>query len=189
MKRETVFRNEPPVFGFQKFLFAVSLFLLIVNFFPNGVRAQDEPNVGAPPPLKIVSKEEKKQLDAEPDVNKRTKLSLILIEARLKQAEDFYARQQFRAMFEQLGSFHALIDEALGFLNRNDAGKGKVLGSFKRFEMNLRAFLPRLEIIRRDLPGEFEPYVKSLAKEVRQARAEAIEPFFGETVVKENKND
>ena len=184
MKREkNVCRRKIFVAGLISFLIG---FCALTN-----VQAQDEQTIvgAAPPPLKIISKEEKTQLGAETDVNKHTKLALTLIEARLKQAEDLYGQQKFPEMFEQLGSFHALIDETLEFLNQNDAGRGKVLGSFKKFEMNLRAFLPRLEIIRRDVPSEFEPYVKSLAKEVRQARADAIEPFFSETVVRENKNE
>jgi hypothetical protein len=89
-------------------------------------------------------------------------------------------------MFGELGAFHALVDKTLDYLDRNDNGGGKVLNNFKRVEMTLRAFLPRLEVIRRDLPERFEPYVRDLAKSVRKARSRAVDPLFSDTVVKEN---
>ena len=91
-------------------------------------------------------------------------------------------------MFDELGGFHALVDKTLDFLDHNDTGGGKVLNNFKRMEMSLRAFLPRLELIRRDLPEKYEFYVRDLAKYVRKARARAIEPLFGDTVVRDNDN-
>jgi hypothetical protein len=37
--------------------------------------------------------------------------------------------------------------------------------------------------MRRDLPIQYEPYVKSLIKYVEDTREKAIEPFYGNTVV------
>lgn len=173
--------------SYRKFLFAVGLFFLITaNCSLLTVFAQDDNEKdAAPPPLKIVSKEEKRQLDAEIDVTKRTKLALALTEARLKAAENFNSREQYREMFDELGSFDALIDKTLEFLKRSDNGRGKVLNNFKRLDLSLRTYLPRIEVIRRDLPAQYEFYVRSLAKNVREARARAVEPFFGATVVDE----
>ena len=167
-------------------LSVIGLFLLFAAFCsPLAVFAQDDENDSAPPPLKIISKEEKRQLDAETNVTKRTKLALVLIESRLKAAENFYSREQYREMFDELGRFDALIDKTLDFLNRNDNGRGKILNNFKRLDLSLRTYLPRIEIIRRDVPTQYEFYIRSLAKSVRQARAKAVEPFFGETVIDE----
>jgi len=147
---------------------------------------ENEQRDTAPPPLKIVSKEETRQLNTETDIKKRTKLALDLMGIRLKKAEDLNSQERYSEMFDELGGFHALVDKALDFLDRNDNGGGKVLNNFKRVEMSLRAFLPRLELIRRDLPEKYEFYVRDLAKIVRKARARAIEPFFDDTVVKDN---
>jgi hypothetical protein len=108
------------------------------------------------------------------------------MEIRLKKAEDLNSQQRFSEMFDELGAFHALVDRSLEFLNRNDSGEGKVLNNFKRLEMSLRAFLPRLEIIRRDLPEKYEFYVRELGKSIRKARGKAIDPLFSETDVKDN---
>jgi hypothetical protein len=111
------------------------------------------------------------------------------MEIRLKKAEELNAQGKYSEMFQELGDFHALVDKTLEYLDQNDTGKGKVLNNFKRVEMNLREFLPRLELIRRDLPAKYEFYVRSLAKYVREARSKAIDPLFGNTVIKDKNNN
>ncbi|HXG83878.1 MAG TPA: hypothetical protein VNI84_07615, partial [Pyrinomonadaceae bacterium] len=69
------------------------------------------------------------------------------------------------------------------FLNKNDTGRGKVLNNFKRLELSLRRFVPRIELIRRELPAKYEFYVRNLIKNVRAARSKAVEPFFSDSVV------
>ncbi len=137
----------------------------------------------APPPLKILTKDERTQLNAETDVKKRTRLTLELMEARIKQAEIFAGQNDYDAMFLQLGSFHGLMDNALDYLNGRNISRGKALDNLKRLEMALRKFRPRLELIRQDLSPRYEHYVYNLIKYVRDARTRAIEPLFGDTVV------
>lgn len=132
-----------------------------------------------PPPLKVLSKEEKSALEAQSDVKKRTLLTLDLMEARLLKAEGFKTEEKYRQMFEELGGFHALMDNTLNYLSRNNTGSGKVLNNFKRIEISLRKNINRLELIRRDLPPEYEPYLRRLIKYVREARTKAVEPLFG----------
>lgn len=189
MKRLSFIIGHLSLINWRKFIIS-NLFVLITACCSLlGVHAQDdEPKDTAPPPLKIVSKEETRQLNAETDIKKRTKLALDLMETRLKKAETLNSQQKYSEMFDELGGFHALMDKTLDFLDRNDDGGGKILNNFKRLEINLRAFLPRLELIRRDLPARYEFYVRDLAKNVRRARSKAIEPFFGQTVVKDSDN-
>lgn len=136
-----------------------------------------------PPPLKLLSKEEKTALEAQTDVKKRTILTLELMDARLVKAETSKTKEEFTQMFSELGGFHALMDSTLDYLKRNNTGSNKVLNNFKRIEMSLRKDITRLELIRRDLPIEYDPYIRSLVKLVREARSRAVEPLFGETVL------
>lgn len=177
--------------NFYKGIISGSLLILLGAFcFVFDVSAQEnEPREVMPPPLKFISKEEKKLLEAETDVKSRTKLALTLIDAKLKEAEFLSAQQKYQEMFERLGNFHALVDHTLDFLDRNDDGRGKVLNNFKRLEISLRTYLTRIELIRRDLPPEYEFYVRNLGKHIRNARAKAVEPFFSETIVPNNKNN
>ncbi len=141
----------------------------------------------APPPLRLLDQREKEKLSAEIDVKRRTKLALELMDIRLKQAESFDAGDNFDQMLVQLGGFHGLMDNMLAFLNSSDKDSGKVLNNFKRFEIGLRYFTPRLELIRRDMPLRYEFYVRTLIKYLRAARTKAIEPLFDDSVVPEKR--
>jgi hypothetical protein len=71
------------------------------------------------------------------------------------------------------------MDNTLDFLLRRDNGSSKIRNALKKYEIGLRGLAPRLELIRRDLPARFEPYVFRLIKNVRESRTKAIEPLFG----------
>lgn len=165
-------------------LFIITLVFSSVSFAQEKSFAQQEmPKDAEPPPIKIISKEEREQLSRETKIKNRTKLSLELMKFRLDKAEQFGAKNQYKEMFGELGRFHALVDNALWYLNRNDTGGSSVLYNFKRLEMGLREFLPRLELIRRDLPLNYEYYVRGLIINVRDARSKAVAPLFSDTVL------
>lgn len=160
------------------------LFIIFAAFSATETFAQPEmPKDAEPPPLKVISKEEREQLSKETKIKDRTKLSLQLMDLRLQKAEEFNSKNQHKEMFKELGKFHALIDNALWFLKSNNTENGAVLHNFKRLEMGLRTFLPRLEMIRRELPLNFEYYVRSLIINVRDARSKAVDPIFSDTVI------
>ncbi len=149
--------------------------------------AQPVPDDTAPPPLKYVSKEELARLDSIPEVKKRTQTALDLMSLRLKQAETLMAQDQLDLMYKELGSFHGLMDNTLEFLDKSDQDSRKVLNNYKRFEIGLRQFRPRLELIRRDIPVRYEHYVRNLIMYLRDARTKAVEPLFSDSVVPASK--
>ena len=159
-------------------LFGGAMLFGFCLLFAPAIAAQDAVQE-VPPPLKVLSKEEKSTLEAQTDVKKRTISTLDLMEARLLKAETFKTEEKYRQMFEELGGFHALMDNTLNYLSRNNTSSGKVLNNFKRIEISLRKNINRLELIRRDLPPEYEPYLRRLIKYVREARTKAVEPLFG----------
>jgi hypothetical protein len=83
------------------------------------VRAQGvvEDNL-APPPLRVMSSDEKTRLTAEGEVKRRTKLALELMDLRLKQAEKFDTAEDYDPMYVELGAFHGIMDNMLEFLNK-----------------------------------------------------------------------
>jgi hypothetical protein len=177
------------VFPFSSSLISPIKFLFVLFVFAQIGFAQDDWQEVAPPPVKVISKAEKSQLDAETDVKRRTKLSLELMDARLANAETRAKQEQYREMFDELGGFHGLMDNTLEFLSNSDTNKGKVLNNFKRVELTLRKYVTRLELVRRDLPIKYEFYVRKLVKFVREARSKAVEPLFGETVLPGSDNE
>ena len=166
------------------FAIAALCFLLAIS---SSNSAQDEiPPDAAPPPLKQLSKTEKERLATAHEVKERTKLSLELMDARVKIAEQYLPQEQYEMVFRELGGFHALVLDALEFLSDSDSDKKKVLDNFKRFEIGLRTFTVRLELIRREMPPQREYYVRLLLREMREARAKAVEPLFGDIGIKPN---
>jgi hypothetical protein len=174
----------------SRFLMPAFFLLLTAICLPLSAAAQtadDEPKDLVPPSPKMFSQEEKKQLEAQNDAKKRTELSLDFMEARLKKAETATTEEDYRAALDALAGFHALLDDSLKFLARNNNENRKVLNSFKTLEITLRKQTPRLEVVRRGMPFKYGWYVQRLIKAVRDARSKAVEPLFGDTVVPENK--
>ena len=148
-----------------------------VEFYPNA----------APPPVRAMSNIERTQLDGQQGLKDRTKLALALMSSRLSKAEEFNAKNDHTAMYSELGGFHALMDDTLEFLEAAPR-REKTLDNLKRFEMTLRGFAPRLALIRREIPAEYDHYVRVLLKYLRDARSKAIEPLFGDSVVPARRN-
>ena len=142
----------------------------------------------APPPAKTLSKEEKDLLNSQADSKKYTKIALELMEIRMKRAEEADARDDFDGMFVELGAFHALMDHSLDFLLKKHSDGKKAFNDFKRYELGIRGFSPRMELLRRDLPIKYEYYVRVLMKYLREARSKAIDPMFGDSVVRDKNN-
>lgn len=163
-------------------------FFLVLVLFAHTISAQgDVPDI-VPPPLKLISKNEQARLAAQShDIRNRNKLTLQLMGRRLSTAEDLRQSGDYNSMYSELGGFHGLMDDALQYLKTQNSRNRRVLDTFKRFEIGLRGFAPRLEVIRRELPLRYEDYVRRLIKYVRVARTIATEPLFGDTVIPERK--
>ncbi len=165
--------------------------LCLASLFILGVQAsyaQDAedrlPEGVVPPPLNLISKEEKNELAAESKLTNRTKLALNLIESRLTKSETSAENEEFQESLDQLGRFQALIRHTFFYLKENENEKGS-FKNFKRFEMTLRDFLPRLELLRRELPYKYGYHVEKMILFVRDARSNALEPLFADTVIPE----
>ncbi|CAN5670229.1 hypothetical protein BH24ACI3_BH24ACI3_06680 [soil metagenome] len=142
----------------------------------------------APPPLRIMSPDEREKLDKESGVRKRTELALSLMDLRLTEANNANSRDQLDEIFTHLAAFHAMMEDTLVFLEASDTNKSRVLLNFKRLEIGLRKFTPRLEMIRREMPLTHEFYVRTLMRRLRDARTRAVEPLFGETVLRDGRD-
>jgi hypothetical protein len=165
----------------QTRFFGSTAFAALLIFFSAGIglaqEASDEfPDI--PPPMRVASKEESDRLSSASDPKARTRLALEFMEARLKLAEQALSQTNFALVHRELGGFHFLVDDTLRYLIRNDAGNGASASNFKRYELTLRSFAPRIELIRREVPINYEPYVLSVLKRVREARSRAVEPLF-----------
>jgi hypothetical protein len=142
----------------------------------------------APPPLRLVPRDMRSQLDAAHDVKARVRLSVELAESRLASAERMTASQQYEFASRELGIYQGLLDDALRFLKEQKEQK-KLREVYKRFEISLRSHAARLETMRRTTPSEYAVNIKSLTDYTKSVRGEALNGFYGDTVIRDLPDD
>ncbi|MEP6743005.1 MAG: hypothetical protein ABJB61_10945 [bacterium] len=146
------------------------------------VRAQDQT---APPPLKIVTRQDRLQLDAEKDSKARVRLTLDLAEVHLANAETQTSHLNYDDAAAEAGKYSALIQDVFVFLNTLKQDSNKTRDLYKRVELALRAQGSRLTIMRRTTPSAYAVWIKETEDFARRGRTEALNSFYGQTVVRD----
>jgi hypothetical protein len=139
----------------------------------------------APPPLRTITKEERAQMSDSTDPKQRVRVTIELAQAHLTTAERYTTESNFEAASHQIGSYHAFIQDVLTFLATMKRDNNKTRDMYKRLELALRADGPRLTSMRRTTPLEFAVWIKQVEDFAREARTEALNSFYGHTVVRE----
>ena len=140
----------------------------------------------APPPFKTILKEERVQLELHTkDASKRLKRTIEYAFSHLTLAEQHTAQANYDAAATEVGMYHALIENALEFLSTFKRDSNKTRDLYKRLELALRAHGPRLTAMRRTTPLEFAVWIKKVEDFAREGRTEALNSFYGHTVVRE----
>lgn len=142
----------------------------------------------APPPLRCVPRSERSQLEASRDAKARTRLSIELAEARLLRAEQLTSAQQYESASREIGIYEGILEDALRFL-KEQKDQNKLRDIYRRFEMTLRSHGSRLETMRRTTPAEYAFNIKSATDYTKNLRGEALNCFFGDTVIRDTLID
>jgi len=146
----------------------------------------DDP-LNAPPPLRYVPDDVRRQLDAEArDVKERTKLCLQLAEDRLARASAAIDADRFEDATKELGVYEAIVADSINFVQSSGRTGNKLRDIFKRIEMTLRSHVPKLETLRRGLPAAHAVYAKATIEFVRNERDQALSAFYDDTVIPES---
>lgn len=141
----------------------------------------------APPPLRTISKEERSQIEAASDGKQRLKLTIEFAEVHLTNAERFTAQNNYEAASHEVGTYYALIKNSLTYLATLKRDSNKTRDLYKRLELALRADGPRLTQMRRITPLEFAVWIKEVEDYARESRTEALNSFYGHTVVRDSQ--
>jgi len=189
-----VFRRAVAPLREKHFFAQLSALLLLLICVP-AVYAQDtqpQPTplptpLTAPPPFKMIVKEERSQIEATDDAKRRLKLTIDFAGAHLARAEQHTAREDYEAASAEVGMYHALIESALQFLSTFKRDTNKTRDLYKRLELALRADGPRLTAMRRVTPLEFAVWIKKVEDFARDGRTEALNSFYGHTVVRDEQ--
>src|SRR5438128_2160431 len=85
--------------------------VIVAAVWISGVKGQENrvQQLPAPPPLKIISKEELSQLSEARDNKTRIRITIDLAQGHLTKAEEFAAQQQFADETAEVGRYAALI--------------------------------------------------------------------------------
>src|SRR6185369_9744221 len=172
---------------------AAHLLLLAFVFLPAVNAQESEPRptpqptpLTAPPPFKMIVKEERAALEANVnDPKKRLKLTIEFADGHLTNAEQHTSRENYESASTEVGMYQALIENALQFLSTFKRDSNKTRDLYKRLELALRADGPRLTAMRRTTPLEFAVWIKKVEDFARDGRTEALNSFYGHTVVRE----
>lgn|SRR5688572_4768400 len=163
--------------------------LIVVCVYAPAVNAQDaQPSptpLTAPPPIKLITKAERLQLDQAGDSKGRIRVTIELAALRLARAEQLTKQSNFDAAGDEVGSYEALIEDALTFLSGMKRDSNKTRDLCKRLELALRSHGPRLTTMRRETPLEHAVWIKKTEEFARAARTEVLNTFYGHTVVRE----
>ena len=174
-------------------VFAAHLLLLAFVCIPAASAQDAQPQatpqatpLPAPPPFKMIVKEERDAIEQHSrDSSKRLKLMIEYAGGHLTRAEQHTARENYEAASAEIGMYHALIESALAFLSTFKRDSNKTRDLYKRLELSLRADGPRLTAMRRVTPLEFAVWIKKVEDYARDGRTEALNSFYGHTVVRE----
>ena len=165
--------------------------LLLVSVYVPVVNAQDAPPqpsptpLPAPPPPKIITREERAQLNQTTDAKARIRATIDLAAARLTRAEQLTKQSEYAAAGAEIGSYEALIQDALDVIDEIKRDSNKIRDICKRLELALRGHAPRLTTMRRETPLEHAVWIKRTEEFARSARTEVLNRFYGHTVVKD----
>jgi hypothetical protein len=167
-------------------LMVVCLFVCRAEVNAQDAQPQATP-LPAPPPFKMIVKEERAAIEQTNDSSKRLKLTIEYADGHLTRAEQHTARENYEAASAEIGMYHALVESALAFLSTFKRDSNKTRDLYKRLELALRADGPRLTAMRRITPLEFAVWIKKVEDFARDGRTEALNSFYGHTVVRETQ--
>ncbi len=142
------------------------------------------PRLPAPPPMRFVSRAEREQLNAARDPKARVRTTIDLAGDHLTQAESYTSEKKFVQASEELGGYLGLIDNAVGFIGKLSRDKSSTRDLYRHLDIALRAHIPRIAVMRRSTPAEYAGNLKAVEEYARDTRAEALEAFYGHTVLR-----
>jgi hypothetical protein len=143
------------------------------------------PQLPAPPPMRFVSTDERSRLIEARDAKARLRTSMDLATSRLTRTEEFTSLRQFDQASMELGCYLGLIDNVRGFIGGLNREKGSTRDLYRHLEIALRAHIPRIAVMRRSTPVDYAGNLKDAEEFLRNTRSEALDSFYGQSVLRE----
>jgi hypothetical protein len=167
----------------SKYLVLVLAAIFVPALAGQDPRTQDQT---APPPLKIITRFERSQLNESKDAKARVKTTLELADTHLANAENRTSAHDYDSAAAEAGMYWALVEDAFTFMKTMDRDSTRRRDLYKRLELALRAHGPRLSTIRRSTPSDYAVWIKEIEDFARKGRTEALNSFYGDTVIRDS---
>jgi hypothetical protein len=135
--------------------------------------------------MHFVSIEERSRLTETRDAKARLRTSIDLATSRLAHTEEYTSLGKFDSASEELGCYLGIIDNVRGFIASLNREKGSTRDLYRHLEIALRAHIPRLAVMRRSTPADYSGNLKDAEEYLRDTRAEALDSFYGQSVLRE----
>ena len=103
----------------------------------------------------------------------------------MKRAETATDQKKFEESLSEVGRYLGLIDDVLAYIATLSRDKGSTRDLYKHFEISVRPHIPRIAVMRRSTPVEYAMRLKDAEEYVKDARSEALDSFYGQTVLRE----
>lgn len=149
------------------------------------VGQQPGPRMPAPPPMRFVSRTERSQLDSARDPKTRLKSTIKLAEDRLVRAEGLTAQKAFDEASIEIGGYLGLVGDLRQFIATLDREKGSTRDLNRHFEIAVRPHIPRLAVLRRSTPANYSVHLRDAEEYIKDTRSEALDSFYGHSVLRE----
>jgi len=151
----------------------------------SGAAQPQIPRMPAPPPMRLVSRSERSQLDDARDAKARLRATMTLAEEHLVHAENFTEQKKFDEASAELGSYLGLIGDLRDYVSKLNSDKNSTRDICRHFEWEVRPHIPRLAVMRRITPASYSLYIKDAEEFIKDTRAEALDSFYGHSVLRE----
>jgi hypothetical protein len=143
------------------------------------------PQLPAPPPMHLVRRVDRSELDGNRDPKARLRATMTLAEDHLKRAETLTDQKKYTEALSELGCYLGLLDDLRAFIATMSRDKGSTRDLYRHFEISIRPHVPRIAVMRRTTPLEYAVNLKDAEEYIKDARAEALDSFYGQTVLRE----
>ena len=143
------------------------------------------PQIPAPPPMMLVTRSDRSELQSANDPKARLRATFTLADDHLKRAEIATDQKKFEESLSELGRYLGLIDDLRAFIRTFSRDKGSTRDLYRHFEIAVRPHIPRIAVMRRSTPVEYAMRLKDAEEYIKDARAEALDSFYGQTVLRE----
>jgi hypothetical protein len=164
------------------FLQAITLCALA---FPAAAQDPQLPHLPAPPPMHFVSKSDRSQLDGSRDPKDRLRATMTLAIDHLTRAENFTNDKKFDEALAELGAYLGVIGDLRDYIAKLDIAKGSTRDLYRHFEMQVHPHISRLAVIQRTTPAPYVRNIKDAEEFIKDTRAEALDSFYGHSVLRE----